>query len=277
MQRFLREPLVHFLLLGGVLFAVTSLFGRRETSEAKIVVDKALEQRIATLYKAQSGRDPDAATLDRLVGTHIHDEILAREAKQLGLDIDDEIIRQRLVEKMQFVLEDASEAPMPDDTKLRTFFDQNPKTFLEPERVWFKQLYFRSDHDGESARSAAIALRDILNTTKRAPKPTESDPISLPSEFEDVSRDDVIKRFGDTAFCKALFTVSPGSWHGPTESRYGVHLFFVTKRKSATLPPFDTVRAQVVDEYQRLERARRNDAAFAAIAKRYLVVREPGK
>src|ERR1700743_698550 len=122
-QRIGREPLVRFIALGGLIFLVAHLVDQeRESSARQIVVDSQLERRIIGISEAQNGFAPDAEQLKVLVQGYGNDEMLYREAWRVGLDRDDEIIRRRLIQKMEFLERDLATVTPPGDPVLHAYY-----------------------------------------------------------------------------------------------------------------------------------------------------------
>ena len=175
-QRLMKEPLLHFLILGGILFAVATSVASRQSAAREVAIDKAQQSRLAAIYRTQTGKDPDAQEMNQLVEQFVHDEVLSREATALGLDGNDEIIRRRLVQKMTFLMEDNGANAEPDDAALHRYYQEHPQAFQDAERVWFRHCYFATDQRGaDGARNAAAKLGDALNAARRDPLPGESD------------------------------------------------------------------------------------------------------
>src|SRR5579859_7747431 len=121
-MRWATEPVVHFVLVGLVLFVAGDMYQRHATEHRIVITSRRIEQ-LANAYRLQFGTRPDSGTLATLVSRDIHDEILYRQGLDLALDQGDEIVRRRIVQKMQFVMEDLDAPPAPSDTALRRYYD----------------------------------------------------------------------------------------------------------------------------------------------------------
>ena len=160
MKRFLREPLTHFLLLGAVLFGVYSLTpsGSMATAPSKeIRLSQDEIAQLIQLYESQWRRPPTPQELGRMVDNKVEQEILYREALAMGLDKDDEIVKRRMAQKMQFLAEDVAAAREPTTAELRSWFEENSAKFAQPPRLSFRHLYFSPDRRGARARGDAEA------------------------------------------------------------------------------------------------------------------------
>ena len=189
MLRLLREPLVQFLLIGALLFGAYRYFPPsattlRSSSTGATQPAPALQialtydqlARLATQFQAQWGRAPTMRERDKLVEADVREEIFYREGLALGLDRDDEIVRRRMAQKMQFLAEDVAAAHMPTEAELRAWFDENRAQFKEPARVSFRHLYFSPDRRGGNARADAEKALAELKETPEDTKFAGADP-----------------------------------------------------------------------------------------------------
>jgi hypothetical protein len=249
-SRALREPLLHFLFLGALIFvAAHQLEARREEQAARIVVDGRLVERIAALERAQSGVAPQGPQLERLVANYVDDEVLYREALRLGLDRDDEIIRRRLIQKLEFLQHDAAGEVNVDDVALRAYYDAHPAKFTEPARVSFTHLYFSPDRGGDAAaQTRARLVRSALGAGNESPA---GDTPPVAAGYDALAITDARQLFGSSPFADALDTGGIGQWIGPVRSGYGWHLLRIRERLPARAADFNLVRAEVRAEYLR--------------------------
>jgi len=262
----LREPLVQFLLLGAALFAASQAISVwRAGAEKRIVIDAALVQYQRNLYHAQYGAWPDASTLESLVRAHVRDEALYREALRLGLDQGDEVIRQRLIQKMEVVLTDAAPPPDPDDATLQRFLDAHAAQYSAPDRVSFELLYF-ADDAGDPKRGEQRA-REALRRLATGATDVDSDDFALGSHFESTDADELARRFGDSPMAHAPFEAPKNQWSGPVRSGFGWHLLRVTAlaaSRPATLAALrERLRADWLADYREKDRQRRIDQLVA--------------
>jgi len=172
-KRWLREPLVHFLLIGLVLFAVYGVLNPgpgQGGSLNQIVLTEDDLQQLQIGFTAQWQRPPSPEELARLVNSKVREEILYREALALGLDKEDTIVKRRMAQKMEFLAEDLSDLREPTAEELRAWFEQNSRQFALPARVTFRHLYFSPDRRGQRAHDDAIrALNRLANKTEDSP------------------------------------------------------------------------------------------------------------
>ena len=231
LRRASREPLLHFLLIGLVLFAVYDWLhpGPETKSESnRIVLTPEDFQQLAVTWLAQGRAPPSPAEMQSLVELKVREEVLYREALALGLDKDDTIVKRRLAQKMEFLAEGASIDSNPSPDTLRAWFRVNAQRFSLPPRVSFRHLYFSPDRRGEHAREAAANAMVQLSGKPGDWKDAEAlgDPFMDRDYYGDRSAEDMAKLFGSN-FAREVADLKPGQWQGPVESGYGWHLVFI--------------------------------------------------
>lgn len=271
---FLREPLVHFLALGALMFAIGWATGDPQGPlGSRIVVTPGEVGRLAASFAATWQRPPTERELEGLVQDHIREEVYFREALNLGLDRNDIIIRRRLRQKMEFLTQDLADAVQPTDEELQAFLDENVDNYAIPGRYTVSQVLFRTDRDAERARVAAeTALQGLGDPASPRPMP-EGDGSMLPANLENVATREVARVFGEQ-FLSGLEELPTGRWTGPLESGYGLHLVYVHGREEGRAPTLEEVYPLVVRDWTVEQRAQVNDAVYAEMLSRYTVVLE---
>lgn len=255
---FSKEPLIHFLVIGGLLFAVLSWFARAPEPLERIVISAAEVAEIARSAELLQGRPPTEMELARLVEDAVRQEVYYRRALALELDVDDDEVRRRLVEKMQYLTENTAD-PEPPDSDLVAYFEANAGRFRIPPLVTFDQLFFSPRTRGESVLDEA---NEALGQLRDGAEPEDfGDSTPLDSSFEQADPNRVRILFGD-ALTDAVFAEPVGEWLGPFESDFGWHLVRILERSAARDPPFAEVEAQVRDDYSARLLEQSNQAAF---------------
>ncbi|MGB5878789.1 MAG: peptidylprolyl isomerase [Thermoanaerobaculia bacterium] len=274
LRRLVREPLVHFLILGMGLLVLYGVFGReKEVRDDRIVVSTAQIERLAALWARQWRRPPTEQELTGLIESHIREEVLFREALAIGLDRDDTVIRRRLAQKIDFLAQDLALQGTPPEADLRAFFEANSDKFGVPGRISFSHVYVNRDRRGAAAESDA---KQILASLRAGADPRQQgDRFMLQDHYALRSPDEVARELG-TAFATAIFELPVGDWHGPIESGYGLHLVRVEEREEPYLPEFAVVRDKVETEYTSVKRRETNEAFYAKLREGYeIVVEQP--
>jgi hypothetical protein len=270
------EPLVHFLLLGALIFAASAIVNRhRDDAARRIVVDKNLIVHFITLYHAQMGTLPSKNQLDSMIEGYIREEVQFREGKRMGLDNDDEIIRRRLASKFDFLQRDLVTVPDPTSEELRRYYDSHQKDFLQPANVTFTHVYFSPDHGGDAAaRSRAERALLTLEPGSVTRAPDLGDRFPLQVDYAGVARLDLVQQFGDSPIVDCVLTNPVNRWSGPVRSGYGWHLIYVSHRDEARVPPFPEIQDKVKTAYTDAVKEKANEEKYDALAKRYIIERD---
>ncbi len=274
MRRFLhvavREPLLHFVLIGALLFAFTALREQKaEQSEIRIRAGEVAQ--LAAFWETQSQRKPTPEELQGLIEERIDEEVLAREAVRLGLDRDDVIVRRRLAQKMAFVSDDLALVGEPAEADLRAYFDTHRETYTVPDLYAVRHVYFNPDRHGMALDSDA--QRALQRLSGGANPEGVGDPFMLPRELADVSRDDIARDFG-SIFADAVTGSTPGTWTGPVRSPFGVHLVKLEAHTPRTAARFEDVRDLVREAYLAQKQRAANASMRAKLRQQYRIVVE---
>ena len=275
-RRWLREPLLHFLLIGGVLFATYAYFERglgagEMSKQIRLTPDDVLA--MGTYFQSQWHRMPTPEEFRHLVENKIQEEVLYREAVAMGLDKDDTIVKRRMAQKMQFLAEDVAAAHEPDSAELEAWYAKNAGKFALSGRISFRQIYFSPDRRGEHAREDAVKA-----LAKLASQPVDSklaasfsDPFMLQDYYGDRSPVQLAKEFGPV-FAQAIFRAKPGSWQGPIESGFGWHLVFVDSFVPGRTPAFAEVESDVKTAWLADQKAEAWRKAYEKMRAKYTVL-----
>jgi hypothetical protein len=272
----LREPLLHFLLLGAALFVAYQLLQRSGGSSGprEIVVTLGQIEQLAAGFSKVWQRQPTADELVGLVRDRVREEIYCREALALGLDRDDTVIRRRLRQKMEFVSDDIAALAEPTDADLEEYLRAHPDAFRVEPRCTFQQLYLDPQKHAENlAGDVALLLERLDQAGAEADLTAMGDSLMLEPRFAGLTTQDVAQQFGEP-FALALGRLEPGRWQGPVESGYGVHLVFVSERTEGRLPALAEVRDAVRREWDNARRIAANEAFYQELLKRYTVTIE---
>jgi hypothetical protein len=272
-RNILREPLLHFLVLGAGLFVLFGVVGEpAEERSDRIVVTEAKIDNLAELFERTWRRPPTPEELDGLIADHVKEEVFYREALALGLEADDPVIRRRLRQKMEFISEDVAEQAEPTEDELRAFLAEHRDRFRTPARISFVQVYLSSERRGRDTEGDAERLLASLSTGA-ADAAESGDPFLLEREFRDLAPYDVERLFG-RPFAERLAGLPIGSWSGPVASPYGLHLILVRERTEGGLPELEEVRDAVALEWRAAQRQAVNEAFYEGLRERYEITIE---
>jgi hypothetical protein len=268
-KRYLRQPLLHFLIAGFALFVLYGGLHRSTVHQdpQRIEITPEIVQRIAISWLARWQRPASEQQLQGLIDEYVKEEILYREALKLGLDKDDTIIRRRLAQKMDFLAEDVASLREPAPGVLEAWYNQHQDAYAPPPLATFHHLFFAFDKRGADAQAQAQAALSGLTDQNSG----EGDAFMFKSAYTEQSRDQVARVFGST-FAISLFKQTPGSWVGPVESGFGWHLVWIDTLAKPPAPPFETVAQQVKSDWLSEQRSASKREHFEALKARYEVV-----
>jgi peptidyl-prolyl cis-trans isomerase C len=272
----LRDPLVHFLAIGGVLLGVYSLLDRGPTgdpSSKEIVLTVDSMAQLLMIFESQWKRQPTQDEFNAMIEDRIREDVLYREALALGLDRDDTIVKRRMAQKMQFLAEDVAAQQEPTGDELRAWFAGHTDLFTVPARISFRHLYFSPDKRGDSARDdAAKALAGLAGTPQNANfTGSLGDPFMFQDYYADRAPQAIAGEFGSD-FAQTVAKLEPGSWQGPIKSGYGWHLVFVDSAVAGRVPAFEEVEAEVKTAWLGTQKAEAWRKAYAEMRAKYTVL-----
>ena len=273
MKIWLKEPLFHFLVAGAVLFAAYEWLnhGKEDdaTNERVVRITAAQVEWLKESWARQWQRPPSEAELKGLVASYIKEELLAREAQALGLEENDTVVRRRLAQKLEFLVQDTAQLAEPTDDDLRRFYEAHPERFQTDARISFAQIFFSRDRRQDAAADAKAALEE-LSHADAAPEDL-GDRLLIEAEYRHVDKSTVTSVFGRD-FADAIMTLEPGPWTGPLESGYGLHLVRVSALTPATRREFSEVKEEVLERWREEREREANTHYFASLLKKYDVI-----
>lgn len=270
----LKEPLLHFLLIALAIFAVHGLVGAdAEKKTDSIVVTAPKIEQMASLFAKTWQRPPTADELKGLIDDHVKEEILVRQALEIGLDKDDTVVRRRLRQKMEFLNNADAEALEATEVELQAYLAANPGAFRVDGMLAFQQVFLNPQRRGEAIdQNAASVLEALLADPAADPSPL-GDPTLLPPGLPLSGAASIGQTFGFD-FAEALGKAPVGHWTGPVTSTFGLHLVRVTERVQGRTPTLDEVREAVAREWTNARRKELEDKHLAELLKGYKVTIE---
>lgn len=265
----IREPLLQFLVLGAVLFGVFNLFGKKEAeAPSKIVISAERKTNLADGFARTWRRQPTEEELSGLIDDYIRDEVFYREGKAAALDRDDTIIRRRVRQKMEFIVEDMVAAE-PSEQDLASHLVAHPERFRTEDRFTFRQIFLSKAKRNATLNADAQRIAITLTSSNvGADTASLGDPFIPGEEFTREGTDNVTRIFGDD-FAKKIAGVPPGGWQGPIVSSFGQHFVFVSERIRGELPPLDSIRQAVRQDWSNINRAEAVQKLYDTLRARY--------
>jgi hypothetical protein len=267
LSRLLREPLLHFFVIGGAVFGAFSLLSPPTPPPADVIsIGPERVDQLAQSFKSVWKRQPTEAELAALTEDFVRGEIYYREALALGLDQNDTVIRQRLRQKMEFFTGvDIAQQPAT-DPELEAWLAANQVTYRQEPRIALQQVYLGTDQTTDQNQR----LLEELNEKPGMDFAAVGQRTLLPSELGLSRPQDVDGVFGQEFFDQ-LGSLPEGVWGGPFASGYGLHLVRITDSQQGRLPLLDEVRAAVTRDWEAAQEKDARAAAFERLRERYVV------
>jgi len=270
LNKWLREPLLHFLLIGAALFVFYNLQTDDSTDDSNsIVISEPDIDRLIILWEKKWQRLPTEAELEGLIEAQIREEVLYREALAMGLDQNDTIVRRRLAQKVEFISADLASQAEPSDTDLQSYLDSHADKFAVPARISFEQIYLNADQRGVNVeQDASRLLNELTQPGSTIDVMAAGDPFMFGQQHEHLTRQGVSRLFGQQ-FTEKVFQLPVGAWQGPVVSGYGLHLVYVDAKSEAKASTLDEVRDKVRDEWLAQQRRKMDQVFYGELRKRY--------
>ena len=247
MNKILKEPLVHFLLIGAILFFVYEKMNANVVveDEKQIVVTKKIIQKINQRFIDMTGEEPNTKEKEELLQNYLEQEVLYREALEKGLDKNDKTIRKHLINKIKYVLDDLNIIPEPTAAQLEKF-SKNAK-------VSFNQVLFTYNKDKDVEKSALEFLKKLQNK--------DSSKVANVGSRIEMSQKDLQKLLG-SEFTKKILNAKIGTWQGPYVSKTGLHLIYIHSRSDK----------KALQAYMKEKRAEANKKFYKKLQEKYTIV-----
>lgn len=272
------QPLIQFLVLGAVFYGLYAwIIGSRAGEPDNVIrVTVADVSRLDAAWRARWNRPPSQEELAGLVRSYVQEIALYRRAVQMGLDQNDPVIRRLLGRKLETLAQNLLELSLsPTEQELRTYFTANAERYRPPDLITFTQIFLDPDRRGDDTLRDAEVILDKLSSLK---EPTEGiegfgDSFILQRYYPQKSELEVAKLFGH-GFAESVFELSPGEWHGPVLSGYGVHLVYVHDLVESPAPEFAAVEERVKQDWLDEKRRELEETCVSDVLASYEVVFE---
>ncbi len=276
-MKLLREPLTQFFFIGAAIYLLYGMFAQpmeREMDNTLTVSTGEIEW-MQTSWQKRWNRLPTDQELDGMIQQYIRETVLYREALTMGLDKHDTVIRRRLAQKLEFLAKDLVALTSPTGDELQAYFEEHQQRYVEPKRFTFTQVFIDPDKRGDTTLDDAEAIKATLIAKGDAIDDASAlgDALMLQNYYPEKDQFDIQKQFG-SGFAESLVDLSPGQWHGPVLSGYGVHLVYVHNIYVPPVPMFSDVRERVVQDWTDGKREELNEQFYASLQERYTIVIE---
>lgn len=264
LKKFLKEPLIHFLVIGGLIFFV---YGQKnggfEEKENRIVITKSNFDRLIMQWKKKHFRNPTKAETDEILEEFIYHEVMYREALVMGLDKNDIIIQRRLSQKLEFLSSDILQIAEPTNDELQEYLNTHSEKFMLPSKLSFTHVYIDTN---KHTKEYFEELKKDLESGKSYK--TLGDPFMFAKEFTNVTQTDVSKVFG-RAFAKKIFSLHVDSLQGPIRSGYGLHFVNISKKTDAKVAKVQDIKSTLTKYWKEEKTEQANSKIYQDLKKQY--------
>lgn len=285
--RVLREPLIHFLIGGMLIFLVSLTVGKKSSDDRDIIVDREsliqfMQYRLKLfrpeIFEKKLDRMPEDK-LQTLILKYIDDEILYREAMIQGLDKSDDVIRQRLIQKSRFILEEDNNTP-PTSADLQSYFEKHANRYTSGPFLTFTHVFLDIDIHGQDSQKLAERMIEDLNrnNVSFSDAPSFGDQFPFLTNYVNRPIDFVASQFGGEAI-QSLREMSPDEnrWQGPVKSAYGWHAVLLIGSTPKKKLDFGQVQDEVAQAYMDDRRLKNRAKAIDRLRKNYQVKIDLGR
>ena len=276
-MKIFREPLVQFFFIGAVIYLLYGVFAEpaAEETDKTIVVSAGEIEWMNASWQKRWNRPPTAAEFDGLVQQYIKETVLYREALTMGLNKHDQIIRRRLAQKLEFLAKDLVALTPPTEEELQTYFNEHMSFYQEPAGFTFTQVFIDPDKRGDATLADAEKIKATLIAQGDAVENAGElgDDLMLQNYYPENDKADIQRLFG-SGFAESVTELSPGQWHGPVLSGYGVHLVYVHNIIEPPAPVFAEVRERVTQDWQTTRGIELNEKFYNSLRDQYTIIIE---
>ncbi|MCG8669936.1 MAG: peptidyl-prolyl cis-trans isomerase [Pseudomonadales bacterium] len=269
------EPLCHFFILSLCIYAW--LQTNQHTDEKKIVVTKEQQKHLTAAYIQQHRRIPTKKDIEHLVNAEIMDEALFQQGLIYQLDQQDPVVRRRVIQKMNFILEAQATPMSPTLDKLNDYLESNLDSFSGETLYDIDHVFFKSDQGQQSIDKANETLA-ILNSIETKALIIKSDPFIRGLSFNGLSISQISNTLGilDGKSLSALKSTKVHQWIGPIQSRFGLHLIRVNDVKQPPVPTLKSHRHEIYAAWKKQEKQQRLAQLKLELLDEYQVTKSTG-
>jgi peptidyl-prolyl cis-trans isomerase C len=278
--RIFKEPLLHFAVVGAAIYLLFGAYGQQDAGDAivnenSIVVTEGEINWLAEMWQKKWNRPPSDAEMVGLVRDHLRETVLYREAVAMGLDKDDVIIRRRMAQKLEFLVQDLIQPEPATQETLQAFFKDHLDRYQVPPLLTFTHVFIDPDKRGDDTLEDAEKLKAELIASAKVPDEASDlgDRFMLQSYYPERDEADLSKLFG-SEFAKSIVALEPQQWHGPVLSGYGTHLVYVHDRQELAPPTYEQVAERVRADLENEQREKLNGEYIESLLSRYSVIIE---
>lgn len=265
MKRLFKDPFVHFMLLGILLFTTQNIWAPPAPDSNRIIISESAQQRLFGLWAIEALREPTEQDKQDIIADYVREEALVREAQAYGLADGDTVVRRRLAQKMRELIEDRVDISAPDDNTLKKWFEKNSSNFDVPQLRTFQHIYFA----GQAPQSNNPKIAEAQQALKTGQDwQNLGDAFIEKRVYSDIAIGETAQIFGRD-FAQKLFALPQGEWSAPLTSAFGQHLVRVAAINQGRAAEFSAQKPQILTAWQETQRRNANRAALDDIIAQY--------
>ena len=272
----LKEPIIHFLLIGALLYVSYQSFNNYLNRDKNVItVSKEEIQMLYQSWEMRWNRSPTPEEKEGLLKQSIRDKVLYRTALEMGLEKEDMVIQRRMVQKIEYLGADIIQPPQPNEAELVAYFEEHKDEYKLPELITMTHLFYDPDKRGDATLDDASKALARLNAQNDPDSNLSAfgDAFMLANYFPNKTEMEIRKLFG-SGFTESVFELETAKWHGPVLSGYGTHLVFVHNHEINEMPEYTDVRDLVRVDWMAMKKAELEQQYIDGLVARYEVVIE---
>jgi hypothetical protein len=279
LKQWTAQPVIQFMIIGLVMFMVNTYILQADSSkdenEYNIFLTAGEVKSMEEVWLSKWQRNPTDHEMQGMINQRVEEAILFREAVKIGLDKNDDIIRQRMSQKLEFLSNDLVKPDSATAEEVRLYFDENIENYTTPANITVIQLFVNPKIHGDLLEKEVNMRMEKLNSMDVSSSEISKygDQFSLQTYYPDKSQLELAKLYG-SAFATKVFELETDKWIGPINSQYGVHLVYIMHKNSAVVPEFETVKKLVTEDLQRKKQEKLNNLYIDGILSRYKIIIE---
>jgi hypothetical protein len=267
MKKILKEPFLHFIIMGIALFFLYGLVNDKSNSKNNILINDFDVSSLIASWEMQWKRPPTEKELQNLINLKVKQEVFYLEALNMNLDHNDEIIKRRLAQKMKFLSNDIASIKEASDEELKQYFNDHSEKYLLPYSYSLYQITFSPDKRENNYNDAAAILKQFPSANFIEMK-DKGDQLPFSYFFNEITANELGLQLG-SKFPEALIDKEMNRWIGPIPSGFGYHLVYITNIQEPRLPDFKTLRSKVVDDFEYDHQNEMNEMIYQELKKKY--------
>lgn len=267
MIKIFKEPFFHFIIIGIALFFLYGIVNKDTETKNKILITDFDLDNIVSSFEMQWKRLPTEEELENIINQNIKQEIFYQEALNMNLDHNDEIIKRRLSQKMQFLSNDIAALTEPTEEVLKSYYSDNADQYLSPYMYSLYQITFSPDNRKDNYNDALETLKQFPNATFEEMEQW-GDKLPFSYYYDNISANELALLLG-SKFSEAIKEQELNMWIGPIPSGFGHHLVFITKKTKPQQPPFEDIKEELIRNYEYENQIETNELIYQELKKQY--------